>query len=168
LKRRSLSLPFVTVCLAAATGACSTGVKEVATTTTASSGPTALVTYTSGEASVTASGGSAPAGTFDAPLDEGAYDPSDEMELKFRASDGKGLLITWRAGQSPEADDAFVRVDLSAGVDGWYPDAIHTQCDVTVTQFTEDSVEGSIECKDLPGGQDQQIGQVEATFSAST
>lgn len=123
--------------------------------------------FSNASADVATAEGSFTTSTLDRAESSG-YDPSDEGSLRLAEPDGKGILITWKAGTEPDVDDAFVRVDLGSTPEMQFPDGWHTQCTVKIPTRTPDTVAGSFDCKDLPSfsDPDRTLATASGTFTA--
>lgn len=147
-----------------------TGPTEPSPTTTAPA-PSPLgeedLTFSSGEASVTATGNEELDLTV--PLESATYTgeaPDDEGELnaQWREDTGeRGLYMTLTV-EGGELTDAFVRVD---GEEQGYPDGFHTQCELEVSRMDEEAVEGTFTCDELPSFDGETAIDAEGTFSLS-
>ena len=141
-----------------------------APTATTSATPTEPVAFTAGDAQVTVSGDVEE--EFTASIDEtdSTYDPSDgEHELLWTNEEGRALRLTITASGTT-VEDAFVAIGVpgrSIDDEDYFPDAFHTQCEVTVTTASPTELEGEFTCEELESSDGEKSINAEGTFSAS-
>lgn len=131
--------------------------------------PTKDITYTSGSAEVTLTGGEQV--TFSAPLDtseEATFSRDDGFDVWWR--DGDQALNLSGDVEKGEAD-VFVRVETATGA---YVDPFHTLCEVTVTTNDDTTLAGRFTCDELlmwsgegSEGEEKTV-SASGTFSATT
>ena len=111
--------------------------------------------------------------SFTASLDPDAENTltpcSGESELTWVNEQGRRLTTTLTI-EDGELTDAFVAIGLPGSSlfdKEYYPDALHTQCTVTVSKLDQAGVAGAIECEGLERADGQRSIDATATFSAA-
>lgn len=152
----------------------STTTTEASTTTEQAEPPTGPVTYTSGEATVEITGGDEDTATLDLSLDDdddNELDPGEgSLDLVWVDDDENSLKVSVTAtGVDVGPIDAFVRIEIG-GFEKPYVDSLHTLCDVEITTYAAETIEGEYNCEGLAGFSTSTDGQtidVEGSFSAN-
>lgn len=143
---------------------------EPAPTLTSEAPPTEPVAFTEGDAEVSVTGDIEE--TFTATIDEtdSRYEPEDaEHELLWTNADGRVLRLTTTIVDGA-VEDAFVAIGapgISIDDENYFPDAFHTQCEVTVSTATTTEIEGEFTCDDLESSDGEKTVDATGTFSAS-
>lgn len=124
--------------------------------------PAKEITYTSGTADVALSGGSQVA--FAAPLDTGDFTPDDGFDVWWRSGD---TALNVSGDLTSGEVDAFVRIETGPTDAEAFIDPFHTECDVTLTAYSDTELAGTFTCAELPAFAGKATAGATGTFSAT-